>query len=165
MTEKIPIKLFYRIGEVARILKVESHTLRYWEQQFTMIRPRKSANGHRVYRRVDVERLEFLRNLLYRDGYTIAGVKKRIKAEGVHFMSPSPSATKVPSQDAADEPNHSVALQAPAAAPQTPAASEASAAPNQAQQLDAVFGQLTALKHQMEEELANLHELNESQQS
>ncbi len=86
MVEKLPVKLFYRIGEVSQLLQVESHTLRYWEQQFSVVRPRKSANGHRVYRRVDVERLQVLRDLLYRQGYTIAGVKKRIKQEGVQLF-------------------------------------------------------------------------------
>src|SRR5512142_2384954 len=74
----LPPKLFFRIGEVASLVGVEPHVLRYWEREFRSIRPTKSAKGQRVYSRKDVENLLRVRDLLYRDGFTIAGAKKRL---------------------------------------------------------------------------------------
>src|SRR3954453_8628350 len=74
----LPSKLFFRIGEVAGLVGVEPHVLRYWEREFRSIRPTKSAKGQRVYSRKDVENLLRVRDLLYRDGFTIAGAKKKL---------------------------------------------------------------------------------------
>ncbi len=74
----LPSKLFFRIGEVAGLVGVEPHVLRYWEREFRSIRPTKSAKGQRVYSRKDVENLLRVRDLLYRDGFTIAGARKRL---------------------------------------------------------------------------------------
>ena len=79
----LPSKLFFRIGEVAGLVGVEPHVLRYWEREFRSIRPTKSAKGQRVYSRKDVENLLRVRDLLYRDGFTIAGAKKRLQRGGV----------------------------------------------------------------------------------
>lgn len=75
---ELPSKLFFRIGEVASLVGVEPHVLRYWEREFRSIRPTKSAKGQRVYSRKDVENLLRVRDLLYRDGFTIAGAKKQL---------------------------------------------------------------------------------------
>lgn len=75
----LPQKLFFRIGEVAGLVGVEPHVLRYWEREFRSIRPTKSAKGQRVYSRRDVENLLRVRDLLYRDGFTIAGAKKKLQ--------------------------------------------------------------------------------------
>src|SRR5215207_6183127 len=77
-TGELPSKLFFRIGEVASLVGVEPHVLRYWEREFRSIRPTKSAKGQRVYSRKDVENLLRVRDLLYRDGFTIAGAKKKL---------------------------------------------------------------------------------------
>src|SRR5215475_14953675 len=76
--EGLPAKLYFRIGEVAELVGVEPHVLRYWEREFRTIRPTKSAKGQRVYSRRDVENLMRVRELLYKDGFTIAGAKKRL---------------------------------------------------------------------------------------
>ena len=76
---ELPPKLFFRIGEVAGLVGVEPHVLRYWEREFRSIRPTKSAKGQRVYSRKDVENLIRVRELLYRDGFTIAGAKKKLQ--------------------------------------------------------------------------------------
>lgn len=76
---ELPAKLFFRIGEVAGLVGVEPHVLRYWEREFRSIRPTKSAKGQRVYSRKDVENLIRVRELLYRDGFTIAGAKKKLQ--------------------------------------------------------------------------------------
>src|SRR5215218_854487 len=79
----LPSKLFFRIGEVASLVGVEPHVLRYWEREFRSIRPSKSAKGQRVYSRRDVENLMRVRDLLYREGFTIAGAKKKLQRGGV----------------------------------------------------------------------------------
>lgn len=74
----LPSKLYFRIGEVAGLVGVEPHVLRYWEREFRAIRPTKSAKGQRVYSRKDVENLLRVRSLLYEEGFTIAGAKKKL---------------------------------------------------------------------------------------
>ena len=78
----IPDKLYFRIGEVAGLVGVEPHVLRYWENEFRSIRPTKSQRGQRVYSRRDVEHLRRVRSLLYEQGFTIAGAKKALRARG-----------------------------------------------------------------------------------
>ncbi len=73
-------KLYYRIGEVAQIVGVETHVLRYWESEFPMVRPQKSRSGQRVYSRKDVARLVKIKQLLYSEGFTIAGARQRLRA-------------------------------------------------------------------------------------
>jgi DNA-binding transcriptional MerR regulator len=75
----LPSKLYFRIGEVAALVNVEPHVLRYWEREFRSIRPTKSAKGQRVYSRRDVESLLRVRELLYKEGFTIAGAKKKLQ--------------------------------------------------------------------------------------
>jgi DNA-binding transcriptional MerR regulator len=74
-----PVKLYYRIGEVADLVGVEPHVLRYWETEFRTIRPQKSRKGQRIYSRRDVERLLKVKDLLYQQGFTIAGAKKKLR--------------------------------------------------------------------------------------
>jgi DNA-binding transcriptional MerR regulator len=79
----IPDKIYFRIGEVAHLVGVEPHVLRYWEHEFRSIRPTKSQRGQRVYSRRDVEHLRRIRSLLYEQGFTIAGAKKALRARGI----------------------------------------------------------------------------------
>jgi DNA-binding transcriptional MerR regulator len=79
----LPPKLYFRIGEVATLVGVEPHVLRYWEREFRSIRPSKSAKGQRVYSRRDVENLLRVRELLYAEGFTIAGAKKKLQRTGL----------------------------------------------------------------------------------
>jgi len=72
-------EFFISINDVAKRLSVPAHTLRYWEKQFpTAIRPITGAGGRRYYRAETIERLNVIRDLLYKNGLTIAGVKKLI---------------------------------------------------------------------------------------
>ena len=73
------VKLYYRIGEVAQIVGVQPHVLRYWETEFRTIRPQKSHKGQRVYSRRDVEKLLKVKDLLKNQGFTIAGAKKKLR--------------------------------------------------------------------------------------
>ena len=84
----VPLKLYYRIGEVADIVGVEPHVLRYWETEFRSVRPQKSRSGQRVYSRRDVDKLIRVRDLLYTQGFTIAGARKKLQQSG---QEPSPT--------------------------------------------------------------------------
>jgi DNA-binding transcriptional MerR regulator len=84
----LPPKLYFRIGEVAELVGVEPHVLRYWEREFRSIRPTKSAKGQRVYSRRDVENLMRVRELLYSEGFTIAGAKKKLQRTGIEPQEP-----------------------------------------------------------------------------
>jgi DNA-binding transcriptional MerR regulator len=79
---EVPVKLYYRIGEVSQIVGVEPHVLRYWETEFRSIRPQKSRKGQRIYSRRDVDRLLKVKDLLYTHGFTIAGARKRLREGG-----------------------------------------------------------------------------------
>ena len=78
---RIPEKLFFRIGEVCDLIKVQPHVLRYWETEFPMLAPQKNRAGQRVYRRKDVEMVLRIRDLLYEEKFTIAGAKKKLLDE------------------------------------------------------------------------------------
>src|SRR6266850_5691989 len=78
---RIPEKLFFRIGEVCDLIKVQPHVLRYWETGFPMLAPQKNRAGQRVYRRKDVEMVMRIRDLLYEEKFTIAGAKKKLLDE------------------------------------------------------------------------------------
>lgn len=79
MNPKIPDKLFFKIGEVADLAGVEQHVLRYWEDEFDTLKPNKNRSGQRLYEKKDVELILEIRNLLYKEKYTIAGAKKKLK--------------------------------------------------------------------------------------
>ncbi len=81
--QPIPAKLYYRIGEVAGLVGVEPHVLRYWETEFRSIRPQKSAKGQRVYSRRDVETLLKVKELLYAHRFTIAGARRKLREGGL----------------------------------------------------------------------------------
>jgi len=74
----IPDKLFFKIGEVANILDLKAHVLRYWETEFSCLKPVKSRSNQRLYRRQDVEMALLIKDLLYRRGFTIAGARNQL---------------------------------------------------------------------------------------
>ncbi len=78
----IPDKLFFKIGEVCDLVGVQAHVLRYWESEFPMLQPQKNRAGQRTYRRKDVEMALRIKALLYDEGFTIAGAKKKLQGEG-----------------------------------------------------------------------------------
>jgi len=85
-TQKSP-DAFRTISEVAAELDVPQHVLRFWESKFNQIRPLKRGGGRRYYRPEDVDLLRGVRALLYNDGYTIKGVQKVFREQGVKFVS------------------------------------------------------------------------------
>jgi DNA-binding transcriptional MerR regulator len=74
--------LFYKIGEVSRLAGLESYVLRYWETEFPALRPRKSSGGQRVYTKKDVDLVLQIKRMLYEQGFTIAGARKRLRGRG-----------------------------------------------------------------------------------
>ena len=76
-------KRYYRIGEVSRITGVKAHVLRYWESEFRWMAPAKSRSKQRLYRKRDIEIIQLLKRLLYKERFTIAGARKRLKEMGI----------------------------------------------------------------------------------
>lgn len=79
MNPEIADKLYFSIGEASRIAGVEPHVLRYWEAEFSCLRPRKDKTGRRNYRKKDLEIILHIKDLLYDQKYSIAGAKKKMK--------------------------------------------------------------------------------------
>lgn len=73
-----PEKLFYKIGEVSRIVGIESYVLRYWETEFPFLAPRKSKSGQRIYTKKDIDQILLIKRLLYDEKYTIDGVRRKL---------------------------------------------------------------------------------------
>ena len=92
----LPDKLFFKIGEVAQLVGVRPHVLRYWESEFAALKPLKTRGAHRVYRRRDVELAVLLRRLLHDEGLTVLGAKKRLRESGRDRVSspPDPAAAR-----------------------------------------------------------------------
>jgi DNA-binding transcriptional MerR regulator len=78
----LPEKKYFKIGEVADLVGVEPHVLRYWETQFPQVRPHKARSGHRLYRRREVETLLMIRELLHVQRFTIAGARQALRQPG-----------------------------------------------------------------------------------
>jgi len=76
----IPDRLYFRIGEVARLCRLPAYVLRFWETEFPQLKPAKSSTGQRLYRQRDVELAVHIRRLLYEEGFTIAGARQQLKA-------------------------------------------------------------------------------------
>ena len=76
---RIPDKEYFRIGEVAEIAQVEPYVLRFWETEFGKLRPAKTRSSQRVYSRRDVSLVLRIRDLLYDEGYTISGARRRLR--------------------------------------------------------------------------------------
>ncbi len=78
---EIPDKLYFRIGDVARLCEVPAYVLRFWETEFPQLRPNKGGTGQRLYRKRDVEMALRIKSLLYDQGYTIPGARQVFKTE------------------------------------------------------------------------------------
>ncbi len=79
--EELPAKLYFRIGEVAKLTGLKQHVLRYWETEFPAVAPRKMGSNHRMYRRKDVEAILEIKHLLYEKRFTIEGARKHIETK------------------------------------------------------------------------------------
>ena len=79
MPPRLPDKLYFKIGEASRIVGVKPYVLRYWETEFDLLKPGKAPSRHRLYRKKDVELLLEIKRLLYAEGYTIEGARKKLR--------------------------------------------------------------------------------------
>jgi DNA-binding transcriptional MerR regulator len=77
----IPDKLYFRIGEVATLCHLPAYVLRFWESEFPQLKPVKSSTGQRMYRKRDVESVVRIKQLLYAQGFTIAGARQQLRGE------------------------------------------------------------------------------------
>lgn len=88
--DEIPDKLYFRIGEVARLAGIKPYVLRFWETEFPSLGPKKSGTGHRLYRRKDVQRVLEIKVLLYEKRFTIEGARKHLEIQA----RPEPAAAQ-----------------------------------------------------------------------
>ena len=109
VTPEIPDKLYFRIGDVARLCEVPTYVLRFWETEFPQLKPNKGGTGQRLYRRRDVELALRIKSLLYDQGYTIPGARQVFKnesaarsAEALPIVETMPGPVSVPSSPAQD---------------------------------------------------------------
>jgi DNA-binding transcriptional MerR regulator len=79
MASRLPEKIYFKIGEVSEIVDVEPYVLRYWETEFELLKPSKAPSKHRLYKKRDVELLLEIKRLLYTEGFTIEGARKKLR--------------------------------------------------------------------------------------
>ena len=77
-------KLYYSIGEVSEITELKQYVLRYWESEFSQLRPAKNSAGNRNYRKADIDLINEIKNLLYNKHYTIKGARQHLKDRAKH---------------------------------------------------------------------------------
>ena len=80
----IPAKRYFTIGEVSELCGVKPHVLRYWEQEFTQLKPVKRRGNRRYYQHQEVLLIRRIRELLYREGFTISGARNQLNASAIH---------------------------------------------------------------------------------
>lgn len=90
MANDLPDKLFFKIGDVAQIVGVRAHVLRYWESEFPALKPMKTRGAHRVYKRRDVELAMLIKRLVHDEGFTIPGARKRLRELGKDRVKSEP---------------------------------------------------------------------------
>lgn len=88
-TPAIPDRLYFKIGDVAKLCGIETYVLRFWETQFPQLKPNKSGTGQRLYRRRDVELALEIKRLVHQEGYTLAGARQMLD-QGSHRRDPEP---------------------------------------------------------------------------
>jgi len=88
----IPAKRYFTIGEVSELCGVKPHVLRYWEQEFTQLRPVKRRGNRRYYQHHEVLLIRRIRELLYEEGFTISGARNRLESSLLHNDKSEPSA-------------------------------------------------------------------------
>ena len=119
---RVQKRLYYKIGEACKALGIQPYVLRYWETEFPALTPSKSRSGQRVYSEKELEIIRRIKELLYEEGYTIAGAKKKLETEmasgslgepdrdGEDTAAPEPVATVTPQPASEPEPASPAAL-------------------------------------------------------
>ena len=98
--EEIPDKLYFRIGEVARLAAIKPYVLRFWETEFPALDPKKSGTGHRLYRRKEVQLVLEIKRLLYEKRYTIEGARKFLDSRSKNSDPAAPPPAGAPKRSA-----------------------------------------------------------------
>ncbi len=88
----------YKIGEVCKLADVQPYVLRYWETEFPQLAPNKSGGGQRLYTRREIDTILRIKELLYREGFTIAGAKKKLETELAEPVAEAPAPAPPPPQ-------------------------------------------------------------------
>jgi len=78
---KIPDKFYFKIGEVSELIGLPSYVLRFWESEFSGIKPKRTSSGQRLYRKNDIKQILIIKNLLYKEKFTIQGAKQFLKSK------------------------------------------------------------------------------------
>lgn len=91
----IPAKRYFTIGEVSELCRVKAHVLRYWEQEFTQLRPLKRRGNRRYYQHHEVLLVRRIRELLYSEGFTISGARNRLDEGEGRSLGPATSKTRI----------------------------------------------------------------------
>jgi DNA-binding transcriptional MerR regulator len=127
---RVQKRLYYKIGEACKALGIQPYVLRYWETEFPALTPSKSRSGQRVYSEKELEIIRRIKELLYEEGYTIAGAKKKL--EGEMAAGGAGEALRDDDEDAPDISANSSPEEALAEAPVPQPAAEAPALPLEA---------------------------------
>jgi DNA-binding transcriptional MerR regulator len=90
----IPAKRYFTIGEVSELCGVKPHVLRYWEQEFTQLKPVKRRGNRRYYQHHEVLLIRRIRELLYEEGFTISGARNRLDSSNAHDDKPEPATAR-----------------------------------------------------------------------
>ncbi|PKO79593.1 MAG: MerR family transcriptional regulator [Betaproteobacteria bacterium HGW-Betaproteobacteria-13] len=90
----IPAKRYFTIGEVSELCGVKAHVLRYWEQEFTQLKPVKRSGNRRYYQHHEVMLIRRIRHLLYDEGFTISGARNRLGEAAIHQHEETEAATR-----------------------------------------------------------------------
>lgn len=109
---RVQKRLYYKIGEACKALGIQPYVLRYWETEFPALTPSKSRSGQRVYSEKELEIIRRIKELLYEEGYTIAGAKKKLEGELASGSLGEPET---------GEPDEEAAAETPAPEPAVPA--------------------------------------------
>jgi DNA-binding transcriptional MerR regulator len=96
-------KIYYKIGEACKVLDIQPYVLRYWETEFPSLAPNKSSSGQRVYTENELDVIRRIKVLLYDEGYTIAGAKKKLEGELEVNGEPGEPEPRAAADEAAEE--------------------------------------------------------------
>lgn len=89
------MKLFYKISEASKVTGLEAYVLRYWETEFPEIAPRKSKGGQRVYEQKDIDKIIKIKKMLYEEGLTIAGARKKLGEQNTKDVPITPTVSVI----------------------------------------------------------------------
>ena len=113
----IPDRLYFKIGDVARICDLETYVLRFWETQFPQLKPNKSGTGQRLYRRRDVEKVLEIKRLVHAEGYTLAGARQALDQLNRDHAHRRPTLQREPQRDTQPNPQPESQSRLPLLAP------------------------------------------------